>query len=274
MSKTRKALIIAALAALSAPVQAQTAGPLAPAEGIVIQTTGEVRVKPDLATVQAGVVSEGKTAAEALSKNTPALARLIEAVKAAGVAQGDLSTSQVALTPRMTQASASSSPQARAPKIDGYEARTGITVIVRDLAKAGPLIDALVAAGANDMSGISFGLADEDKAKDQARDKAAEAARTRAEIYAKRLGVKVGGSSRSSRRKPSHRCDRWAIHAPIAWRPAPRRFRSSRARSPSAPRCARFGGSRSNPSQSRCRNASTKSGCGGSAKGLATVTPR
>lgn len=192
MSKTKKALLIAALAAFSAPVHAQTAGPLAPAEGIVIQTTGEVRVKPDLATVHAGVVSEGKTAAEALAKNTPALAKLIEAVKAAGVAQGDLSTSQIALTPRMTQPSASSSPQARAPKIDGYEARTGITVIVRDLAKAGPLIDALVAAGANDMSGISFGLADEDKAKDQARDKAAEAARARAEIYAKRLGVKVG----------------------------------------------------------------------------------
>lgn len=189
---SKKALIIAALAALAAPAQAQTAGPLAPAEGIVIQTTGEVRVKPDLATVQAGVVSEGKTAAEALSKNTPALARLIEAVKAAGVAQGDLSTSQVALTPRMTQASASPSPQPRAPKIDGYEARTGITVILRDVAKAGPLIDALVAAGANDMSGISFGLADEDKAKDEARAKAAEAARGRAELYARRLGVKVG----------------------------------------------------------------------------------
>lgn len=192
MSKTRKALIIATLAALSVPAQAQTAGPLAPAEGIVIRTTGEVRVKPDLATVQAGVVSEGRTAAEALSKNTPALARLIEAVKSAGVAQGDLSTSQVALTPRMTQPSASSSPQPRATRIDGYEARTGITVIVRDIAKAGPLIDALVAAGANDMSGISFGLADEDKARDQARDKAAEAARARAEIYARRLGVKVG----------------------------------------------------------------------------------
>ena len=195
MSKTKKALLIAALAAFSAPVHAQTAGPLAPAEGIVIQTTGEVRVKPDLATVHAGVVSEGKTAAEALAKNTPALARLIEAVKAAGVAPGDLSTSQIALIPRMTQpssSSSSSSPQPRAAKIDGYEARTGITVIVRDIAKAGPLIDALVAAGANDMSGISFGLADEDKAKDQARDKAAEAARGRAEIYAKRLGVKVG----------------------------------------------------------------------------------
>jgi uncharacterized protein YggE len=192
MSKTSKALIIAALAALAAPVHAQTAGPLAPAEGIVIQTTGEVRVKPDLATVQAGVVSEGKTAAEALAKNTPALAKLLEAVKAAGVAQGDLSTSQVMLIPRMTQPSASSSPQPRAPKIDGYEARTGITVILRDIAKAGPLIDALVAAGANDMSGISFGLADEDKAKDEARAKAADAGRARAEIYARRLGVKVG----------------------------------------------------------------------------------
>jgi len=190
--KTKKVLLLAALAALSAPAQAQTAGPLAPAEGIVIRTEGEVRVRPDLATIQAGVVGEGKTAAEALGKNTPALAKLIEAVKAAGVVAGDLSTSQVALTPRMTQPSASSSPQPRAARIDGYEARTGLTVVVRDLAKAGPLIDALVTAGANDMSGISFGLADEGKAKDAARQKAAEAARGRAELYAGRLGVKLG----------------------------------------------------------------------------------
>lgn len=192
MSKTTKALIIAALAALSVPARAQSSGPLAPAEGIVIQTTGEVRVRPDLATIQVGVVSEGKTAAEALGRNTPALAKLIEAVKAAGIAEGDLSTSQIALTPRMTQASASASPQPRAARIDGYEARTGIVVIVRDIARAGPLIDALVAAGANDMSSISFGLADEGKARDEARDKAAEAARARAEIYARRLGVRVG----------------------------------------------------------------------------------
>ncbi|WP_332691701.1 SIMPL domain-containing protein [Bosea sp. (in: a-proteobacteria)] len=192
MSKTKKALLIAALAALSAPVQAQTAGPLAPAEGIVIRTEGEVRVRPDLATIQAGMVSEGKTAAEALAKNTPALAKLVEAVKAAGVAAGDVMTSQVALVPRMTQPSASSSPQPRAPKIDGYEARTGLTVIVRDIAKAGPLIDALVAAGANEMSGIMFGLANEGTAKDAARQKAAEAARARASLYAEKLGVKVG----------------------------------------------------------------------------------
>jgi uncharacterized protein YggE len=192
MSKTKKALLIAALAALAAPVQAQSPGPLALAEGIVIRTEGEVRVKPDLATIQAGIVSEGKTAAEALAKNTPALAKLVEAVKAAGIAGGDVRTSQVMLIPRMTQPSASSSPQPRAPKIDGYEARTGLTVIVRDVTKAGPLIDALAAAGANEMSGIMFGLANEDTAKDAARQKAAEAARARASLYAEKLGVKVG----------------------------------------------------------------------------------
>jgi len=195
MQTMTKALVVAALAAAFAvPAVAQMAAPLAPAEGIVIQTVGEVRVKPDLATVQAGVVSEGKTAAEALAKATPTLARLIETAKAAGIAEGDLATSQIVLTPRMTQPSSASSSlqQPRAPRIEGYEARTALTMIVRDLAKAGPLIDALVAAGANEMSGISFGLADEEKAKDAARDKAAEAARARAEIYARRLGVKVG----------------------------------------------------------------------------------
>lgn len=196
MTKTKKALLLAALAALATPALAQAPAPapapLAPAEGIVIRTEGEVRVKPDLATIQAGVVSEGKTAAEALNRNTPALAKLVEAVKAAGIAAKDITTSQVSLSPRMTQPSASASPQPRAPKIDGYEARTGLTVIVRDIAKAGPLIDALAAAGANDMSGISFGLADEEKARDEARAKAAEAARGRAELYAGKLGVKLG----------------------------------------------------------------------------------
>lgn len=193
MSKTKKALLIAALAALAAPVQAQTTGPLAPAEGIVIRTEAEVRVRPDIATLQAGVVTEGKTAAEALGQNTPALAKLIEAAKAAGIPASDIATSQVSLIPRMTQPTNGPGPRPpRAPTIDGYEARTGLTVTVRDIAKAGPLIDALVKAGANDMSGISFGIADESKAKDEARRKAAEAARARAELHAKALGVKVG----------------------------------------------------------------------------------
>jgi uncharacterized protein YggE len=187
----KKTILFAAMLALSGQAQAQNRD-AAPAEGVVIRTEAEVRVKPDLATIQAGVVSEGTTAAEALAKNTPALAKLVDAVKAAGVAPADLSTSQVALMPRLTQAAASSSPQPRAPRIDGYEARTGITVILRDIAKAGPLIDALVAAGANDMSGISFGLADEGKAKDAARAKAAEIARARADLYAGKLGVKLG----------------------------------------------------------------------------------
>lgn len=189
----KKTILLAALMALSSQAQAQTAGPLVPAEGIVIRTEGEVRVRPDIAILQAGIVSEGKTAAEALAQNTPALAKLVEAVKAAGIAPADLMTSQVSLTPRMTQPPVQPGPKPpRAATIDGYEARTGLTVTVRDIAKAGPLIDALAKAGANEMSGISFGLADESKAKDAARLKAAEAARGRAELHAKALGVKVG----------------------------------------------------------------------------------
>lgn len=188
----KKAILFAAMLALSGHAQAQNRD-AAPAEGIVIRTEAEVRVKPDIATIQVGVVSEGKTAAEALAKNAPALAKLVEAVKAAGIAAGDLMTSQVSLTPRMTQPPVNPGPRPpRAATIDGYEARTGLTITVRDIAKAGPLIDALVAAGSNEMSGISFGLADESTVKDEARRKAAEAARGRATLYAQALGVKVG----------------------------------------------------------------------------------
>ncbi len=187
----KKAILFAALLAFAGQAQAQNRD-AAPAEGIVIRTEGEVRVKPDIATLQAGVVSEGKTAAEALAKNTPALAKLVEAVKAAGVAPADLVTSQVFLTPRMTQPPSPGPNPPRAATIDGYEARTGLTVTIRDLTKAGPLIDALVKAGSNDMSGINFGLADESKAKNEARQKAAAAARARATLYAEALGIKVG----------------------------------------------------------------------------------
>jgi uncharacterized protein len=188
----KKAILFAALLVLSGQAHAQNRD-AAPAEGIVIRTEGEIRMKPDIATIQAGVVSEGKTAAEALARNTPALAKLVEAVKAAGIAPADLVTSQVSLTPRMTQPPVTPGPRPpRAATIDGYEARTGLTITVRDLAKAGPLIDALVGAGSNEMSGIGFGLADEGKAKDAARRKAAEAARARATLYAEALGVKLG----------------------------------------------------------------------------------
>lgn len=188
----KKAILFAALLVLSGQAHAQNRD-VAPAEGVVIRTEGEIRVKPDIATIQAGVVSEGKTAAEALARNTPALAKLVEAVKAAGIAPADLVTSQVSLTPRMTQPPVNPGPRPpRAATIDGYEARTGLTITVRDLAKAGPLIDALAGAGSNEMSGIAFGLADEGKAKDEARRKAAEAARARATLYAEVLGVKLG----------------------------------------------------------------------------------
>jgi uncharacterized protein YggE len=221
-------ILLAAILALSsqAPALAQTASPLAPAEGIVIRTEGEVHLAPDIATLQVGVVSEGKTAGEALAQNTPALAKLVEAVKAAGIKSTDLMTSQVSLTPRMTQAPATPGPRPRAATIDGYEARTGLTVIIRELAKAGPLIDALVKAGANEMSGISFGLADENKAKDAARQKAAEAARGRAMLYAEKLGVKLGdlvsiveAEAEAPRSNGDMRAFRMAAGAPIAVEP-------------------------------------------------------
>lgn len=186
----KKAILFAALLALSGQAYAETAE--LTGQGIVIRTQGEVRVQPDIAVVHAGVVSEGKTAAEALARNTPALAKLVEAVKAAGVAPADLITSQVSLTPRLTQPPVPGPNPPRAATIDGYEARTGLTITVRDLAKTGPLVDALVKSGSNSMSGINFGLADEGKAKDAARRKAAEAAKGRAALYAEALGVKVG----------------------------------------------------------------------------------
>lgn len=161
-------------------------------QGIFIVSEGVVRLPPDLAIIQAGVVTEGKTPEEALSKSRPAMNRVAEMVRKYGVSSADVTTSELRLSPKFTQQAASPNGQRPAPVIDGYDARTSLKIVVRDLTKSGPLVDDLVKSGSNSISSLTFALAEPTKAKDAARRKAAEAARTRALIYAEALGLQLG----------------------------------------------------------------------------------
>lgn len=183
-------LAFALLAALlAAPALAQPVPPKPPS--FTLTGEGKAAAKPDLALITAGVVSEAKTAREALDANTAAMTRLIAAVKTAGVEDRDVATSGFSVQPRYVFSQRNDGTQ-EAPRITGYEVRNSVSLRVRDLAKFGALLDAAVTEGSNQIDGIAFDIADKDRLFDEARKAAFADARRRAEIYAEAAGVKLG----------------------------------------------------------------------------------
>ncbi|HEX5465906.1 MAG TPA: SIMPL domain-containing protein [Candidatus Limnocylindrales bacterium] len=156
--------------------------------GITVRGVGKVTVTPDQAQVRLGVQAQASSAATAQSQANAVMARLVAAVKRLGVAEKDLATQWLSLQPQYAYQPDGSQPA----RISGYQANRSLVVTVRDLTKAGAIIDAGVGAGANSIGGISFSLADPDVASGQARTAAMADARTRAQALASAAGVSLG----------------------------------------------------------------------------------
>ena len=180
-----KYLVPAAVAAtlLATPALAQTIPP-------AISVTGEanVSVAPDQAQIDAGVTSDARTAREASDANNAAMAKVLLALKGAGIEDKDYQTSRLSLQPQF----APSKVAERAPGIVSFRASNRVTVRIRDVSKVANVIDVLVGAGANDIGGINFTVTQASKHLDEAREKAIADARRKAEIYAKAAGVTLG----------------------------------------------------------------------------------
>lgn len=176
-------LLLAAAAAL--PGRAQTVTPA----GRIVAVWGEgaAHARPDMATLSAGVATEGPTAHEALAANSQAMAKVIAAAKSHGIADRDLQTAGIGLSPVYARANAG-----EAPRIAHYRATNTLTIRVRRLDGLGPLIDALADAGANLASGLTLGVADEAKLAARARDAAMADAHDKAEALAKAANVALG----------------------------------------------------------------------------------
>lgn len=178
--------------ALALAAMLPVAAPAAWAESVpaTISVTGEgaTEVVPDLATLSIGVTTVGATAAEALSANSAALAGVLERLRAAGVENRDLQTSNLSVNPNWTGYEKSSG----SPAIDGYTAMNMVTVKIRKLDGLGAVLDAAVADGANTLNGLTFGLADPRPAMDTARQLAVQDAAAKAALMAEAAGVTLG----------------------------------------------------------------------------------
>ena len=155
---------------------------------ITVAGTGESHGKPDFAQVQVGVVTEAPTAAEALRKNNEAMSQLIVMIRKRGIEEKDFQTTQFNVSPRYKYDKTQQEP----PKIAGYQVTNEVRVKVRNLATLGAFLDETVSLGANQVRGISFGVAEPAQLMDEARKKAIADAQRRARVYAEAAGLKIG----------------------------------------------------------------------------------
>lgn len=179
-----------AATALAAPAMAQSAPAphMIQAEpSISLSAYGEVKVAPDMATITFGVVTEAPTAAEAMAQNAARMTQVIAALRRAGISERDIQTSGLNLSAQYDYV------QNEPPKLRGYQAVNRVTVTINDLTKVGTTADAVVAAGVNQIDGISFGLKDPSAAEDQARRLAVQALQAKAQLYAQALNVRLAG---------------------------------------------------------------------------------
>jgi uncharacterized protein YggE len=179
-------LIVGFAVAAEAPVQAQQQQLTPPGtQGhIVVIGEGSVSAVPDYAQTIGGVTTQGKSVQEATAANSKIMAAITAALVGAGVAQKDIQTSRFWVQPEYN----TSSP----PKISGYEVSNQATVKIRDLNKAGDIIERIVGAGATNIGNIQFEHNDPSKLLDQAREAAVADAKHKAEVYAKASGVTLG----------------------------------------------------------------------------------
>ncbi len=148
---------------------------------IRVQGEGRVTVAPNQASLEVGVVTQAKTAAEALRGNSAAVAKLLAVLKDRyQISAKDLQTSDFSLRPQYAD---SEPAEWMPPQIVGYVATNQVLVKVRKLADLGSMLDAAVSAGGNRISGIEFEVEDTRGPLDAARKRAIADARSRARCF-------------------------------------------------------------------------------------------
>lgn len=197
---TRNTLAVSALAlglslgTLLSPtlVSAAQADDAAARRTMTLSGTGEVNARPDIAYLDSGVVTEGKTAAEALTENTKAMTAIFTSLEAMKIAKDDIRTSQFSVNPVYEQPPMRPDGTQQTPKIRGYQVTNQVTVTVRKLDSIGAVLDQLVQVGSNRLDSIRFDIENPEPLLNKAREAAVSDALRKAKLYARAAGVALG----------------------------------------------------------------------------------
>lgn len=187
-SLIKPALLALVIAAGAPAAMAQTTTPAAMASApttLTLSATGTENAAPDMATISFAVVTQGATASAAMQANNTRMNAVLAALKKAGIDKADIQTSNLNLNPQYDY------KDGQAPKLNGYQAQNQISVRVNDTARTGPVVDAVIAAGIDQISSIDFGLKDDSAIRDAARKAAVATLMQRAKLYAEATGMHV-----------------------------------------------------------------------------------
>jgi uncharacterized protein YggE len=173
---------------LAAMAQAPAPAPPAPAAPRVIRVSGDsrVNVRPDVAVLFTGVESTGKDLARVTKDAAGQMRRVLAAIRESGVPEKDVRTTRHDVQVERPW------DKGRPGPITGYTISDEVRVTVRDLAKLGPLIERVTAAGSNSIRSLSFEKDDPTAERAQALAQAYASARAKAEALARAAGVALG----------------------------------------------------------------------------------
>jgi uncharacterized protein len=155
---------------------------------ITMNGHGDIKAVPDIATVNAGVTTNAPTAAAALAANSARMSQVFAALQKLGTPDRNIQTSGFSVSPQYTNGD-NNNPR----HLTGYQVNNDVSVRLEDVTRVGVALDTLVGAGANQMNGIGFDIANPTPLLEKARIQAVADARARAQIYAQAAGVSLGG---------------------------------------------------------------------------------
>lgn len=177
-------LAIAAIGFAPSLTRAQTA----PVPVIRVSASGEAKAAPDEAWVDLGVETQAPTARAAAEANAAAMQRVIEALVRAGVPRAEIETQGYNVFPEYA-----ADPEGRGePRLRGYRVSNVVSAHTVQVDRVGGLLDAGLAAGANRVNGVRFGVREADRFRAQAVEQAVRRARAEAQTIASALGVALG----------------------------------------------------------------------------------
>jgi uncharacterized protein YggE len=175
------ALILAAGGIYAVVHPDKARGGAQPSQAITVAGTGIVKTTPDRADFSFGAQSQRDTAEAATAATAARMRRIIDALRGSGIALRDIQTQQLSI-----------SPQYDSNTLVGYSAFNSVSVAVRNIDKAGTVIDTAVAAGATYVAGPSLFRSDRQELARSALRAAVADARAKAQAVATASGTSVG----------------------------------------------------------------------------------
>jgi len=187
----KRILVFAFSAVIAASAFAQSMPPREPApiDTVSVTGTGRVNLTPDRFSFNVAVQTIAPTVEEAVNENNTKVAAVIAALKNAGAKPEEIQTSNFSIYPQQDY---SQQQQGKLPRLIGYQVSNSITVTKKQIADAGKLLQAAIAAGVNQSSGLSFSVSDPTRGRDEGLRAAFADARAKASLLAQAAGRTLG----------------------------------------------------------------------------------